>query len=169
MVYGWSQTRVEKRNSWQLETETLDRIFLLCFLSCRVSLLGLSMLEFLLGCCPTAMSLQINLCANLPIFNQALKCCTSHRFHRYILKLSSQVLYVFMTVSRSLPWTWGLNESSLCISCNIEPCRENSSCSILQPWAWRKKVTYAKDRLGEHPSEKSIWRSDPCPQWKTWV
>lgn len=118
MVYGWSQTRVENRNSWQLETETLDRIFLLCFLSCRVSLLGL--LEFLLGCCPTAMSLQINLCANLPIFNQALKCCTSHRFHRYILKLSSQVLYVFMTVSRSLPWTWGLNESSRCISCNIE-------------------------------------------------
>lgn len=60
-VYGWSQTRVEDRNSWYLETATLHRIFLPCFLSCCVSLLDLSMLEFLLGCCPTAISLQTNL------------------------------------------------------------------------------------------------------------
>lgn len=60
-MYGWSRTGVEDWNTWHLETATPHIIFLPSFLCCCVSLPELSMLEVLLGCRPTVMSLQTNL------------------------------------------------------------------------------------------------------------
>lgn len=44
------------------------------------------------------------LCAKVPTFNQTLNCCTSHMFHRYILKLST-ILKLFICSQQSAdPW-----------------------------------------------------------------